>query len=333
MKKILITGGSGFIGTNLIDYLLENYEEVDILNVDVANPRNEHHKSIWKKVNILDKEQLSIIIESFKPSYVVHLAARPSLYGKSIEDFPEIVEGTKNLVTLCNDISSVKRFIHISTQLVCYPGVHPKSDDEYSPYTFYGLSKAESEKIIRSIDPNFKWLILRPTNIWGPWHSSYPYEMWPYLKKRYYMHPGYDKSYKYYGFVINVCYQISEFLFNIDINKINKKVFYTTDPKIPSEDYLNAFSIALSGKKINRIPRFIWYILASFGSLVKTLKINFPVDLGRYFRTIVSESLPVEKTIELMDYHTNAIKLDQSVKLTVDWLKNNIDEFKNDKKK
>ena len=326
--RILVTGGSGFIGTNLIEYLLENYKPIDILNIDIADPKIKDHYSLWKKVDILDKEKLSSTIKSFNPTHVVHLAAKPSLYGKTIEDFPEIVQGTENLVLALNDNKSVKRFIHVSTQFVCYPGVYPQSDDDYSPYSIYGLSKVESEKIIKSIDPSFEWLILRPTNIWGPWHPSYPYEMWPYLKKRYYMHPGYSKVVKHYGFVINVCYQISEFLFNVDINKVSKKAFYTTDPKITSEEWLNAFSVALSGKKINRIPKFIWFVLASFGSLVKALKINFPVDLGRYFRTTVNENLPVEKTIELMDYDANAIKLDEAVKLTVDWLKTNLNEFK-----
>ena len=328
MKRVLITGGSGFIGTNLVEYLLGKHKSIDILSIDTEKPKINEHNSLWKKVDILDKNLLSNTINKFNPSHVVHLAARPSLYGKTIEDFPEIVEGTKNIVLTLDNTKSLKRFIHISTQFVCYPGIYPRSDEEYSPYTIYGLSKVESEKIIRSIDPDFEWVILRPTNIWGPWHPSYPYEMWPYLKKRYYMHPGYRKIDKHYGFVLNVCYQISEFLFKIDKDKINKKAFYTTDPKITSEEWLNAFSVTLSGKKINRIPRSMWYVLGAVGSFLKSLKIPFPVDLGRYFRTTVNEKLPVEKTIELMDYDANAIKLDEAVKLTVDWLKTNLNEFK-----
>jgi len=328
MKKVLITGGSGFIGTNLIEYFKEKHQSIDLLSIDTEAPKVRDHYSLWEKIDILDKKKLSDIIQSFNPTHVVHLAARPSLYGKTIEDFPEIVQGTENIILALNVNKSVERFIHISTQFVCYPGIHPQTDDEYSPYTMYGLSKVESEKIIKKINPNFEWTILRPTNIWGPWHPSYPYEMWPYLKKRYYMHPGREKIDKHYGFVINVCYQISEFLFNIDKNKINKKAFYTTDSKITSEDWLNAFSLALAGKKIRRIPRSVWYLLALIGSLLHLIKLKFPVDLGRYFRVTVNESLPVEKTIELMDYHSNAIQLNEAVKITVDWLKNNVNEFK-----
>ena len=53
--KILVTGGSGFIGTNLIEYLLENYKPIDILNIDIADPKIKDHFSLWKKVDILDK--------------------------------------------------------------------------------------------------------------------------------------------------------------------------------------------------------------------------------------------------------------------------------------
>lgn len=282
----------------------------------------------WKCIDILNKDDLSDVIQSFNPTHVLHLAAKANLHGKSIDDFPENVAGTRNMIFSSDKNQTVKRFIHISTQFVCRPGVYPNSDDEYSPYTAYGLSKAESEKIIKSFNPNFEWVILRPTNIWGPWHPGYPYEMWPYLKKRYYMHPGYSKIVKHYGFVKNVCYQMNQFLFHLNKDDISKKVFYITDSKIDSSEWMNAFSLALSGKKIKKIPRIIWFFLASIGSLLQVFNIKFPVDLGRYFRTTVNENLPVDKTFNLISQQNN-ISLFDGVEQTVIWLKNNVDEFKN----
>jgi nucleoside-diphosphate-sugar epimerase len=54
--KYLITGGSGFIGTNLIDFLLAN--DCDILNIDMSNPKKEDHKKYWEKFNICDYTDL-----------------------------------------------------------------------------------------------------------------------------------------------------------------------------------------------------------------------------------------------------------------------------------
>lgn len=281
----------------------------------------------WNRVDILDKNQLSDTIQSFNPTHILHLAAKANLDGKNIDDFPENVQGTNNIIVFSNMNKTVKRFIHISTQFVCRPGIYPNSDDEYSPYTAYGLSKAEAEIFLCSFNPNFEWAILRPTNIWGPWHPGYPYEMWPYLKKRFYMHPGYSRIDKHYGFVGNICYQMNKFLFDLNKKDINKRVFYITDAKIDSSDWLNAFSLKLSGNKIRKIPKIIWFLLALIGSLLKYINIKFPVNLGRYFRTTVNENLPIEKTFDLIP-QKNKISLDDGVKKTVIWLKNNIDEFK-----
>ena len=158
-----------------------------MLNIDINKPKLEDHLKFWNRVDILDKNKLWETIKAFNPSYILHLAAKANLHGKTIEDFPENVQGTKNMITLSEKNKTVKRFVHISTQFVCKPGIYPKSDNDYSPYTAYGLSKAESEKLFFQSNLSFEWVILRPTNIWGPWHPGYPYEMWPYLKKRYYL--------------------------------------------------------------------------------------------------------------------------------------------------
>jgi len=67
----MITGGSGFIGTNAIAYFSENNE---VLNIDFKEPRNKKHKPFWKKADILDKNELSKAIKSFDPHYFIHLA-------------------------------------------------------------------------------------------------------------------------------------------------------------------------------------------------------------------------------------------------------------------
>ena len=57
MKKVIITGGSGFIGTNLVEYYAAAGHEV--FNLDIAKPRNPLHTNYWHKVNILDAGALS----------------------------------------------------------------------------------------------------------------------------------------------------------------------------------------------------------------------------------------------------------------------------------
>ena len=54
MKKLLVTGGSGFIGTNLIEQLIR-YNEYEILNIDFHEPKIESRTNIWKNIDILNK--------------------------------------------------------------------------------------------------------------------------------------------------------------------------------------------------------------------------------------------------------------------------------------
>jgi nucleoside-diphosphate-sugar epimerase len=60
-KRILITGGSGFIGTNLVEFYLE--KGWDVLSLDSASPRNEKHKICFRQVDILNRQDL---LQAFK---------------------------------------------------------------------------------------------------------------------------------------------------------------------------------------------------------------------------------------------------------------------------
>ena len=83
--KILITGGSGFIGTNMVEHFVNKGDEV--LNIDWNAPQNSDHQKYWENVDILDYAKLETAITKFAPDYVVHLAARTDLYGKTLDDY------------------------------------------------------------------------------------------------------------------------------------------------------------------------------------------------------------------------------------------------------
>ena len=75
--RVLVTGGSGFIGTNLVQDLLR--DGVDVINLDVNEPLIKEHAQYWKKADLLDADEVKGVFRNVKPTHVVHLAARTDL--------------------------------------------------------------------------------------------------------------------------------------------------------------------------------------------------------------------------------------------------------------
>lgn len=136
-KRILITGGSGFIGTNLIEFLLKR-NLFDVLNIDIVPPQNSEHFLYWKQIDICQKKELYNVIKEFSPSFVIHLAAKTDLRGKSIEDYRANTEGLENLLACLEKTPTIERCIFTSSMYVCEPGYIPSSFEDYRPHTIYG---------------------------------------------------------------------------------------------------------------------------------------------------------------------------------------------------
>ena len=80
MNKIVITGGSGFIGTNLVEYFV-NFG-YNVKNFDIVKPRNKSYDKNWTQLDILNLKLFSNKLKEFNPNYVIHLAARTDLDEK-----------------------------------------------------------------------------------------------------------------------------------------------------------------------------------------------------------------------------------------------------------
>lgn len=314
-SKILITGGSGFIGTNLIEYLLG--KEYDILNIDIAKPKISERTNIWKKVDIMDFGVLEHVIKDYMPEYIIHLAARTDLDGKSIEDYQANTVGVQNLMKIIGDISSLKKVLITSSKFVTTNGYHIEHQRDYCPHTVYGESKVQTEKITWEMRPKCDWCILRPTSIWGPWFGTPYRDFFDIVRKRMYFHIGKIKCYKTYGYIGNTIYQIEQLLFN-ETNDLNNKVFYLGDDQ-PYEINEWADEIAREfGLKVPTIPVLFVKILAKFGDLVGKFGIHFPMQSFR-FKNMTSDGINnincMDKIIDKMIY-TRIV----GTKCTIKWM-------------
>lgn len=317
MGKYLVTGGSGFIGTNLISDLLKEGNEV--LSIDIQNPKLSEHQSVFKKIDLLDFENLEKWVLEFNPDYVIHLGARTDLNGKTLEDYDANVQGVKNLLKILDRLSSLERVIFTSSMYVCRPGYTPKSYEDYQPHTVYGESKVLTEKIIKETNPEYEWTIIRPTSIWGPYFGE-PYNLFfKIVLGRKYFHMGAKACKKTYGYIDNFIYELKAIL-NADTQLVNKKVFYLGDYE-PYDISEWADEIAKEkGIKIPNVPYAFFKLLAYTGDFLKILKIRFPMTSFRL------NNMTTDNVYDLSDIQKIAPHLPVSrkagTKVTVEWIGN-----------
>lgn len=313
--KILITGASGFIGTNLLESLFEDFE---VVNVDFNAPRNKQHLSFWKDVDITKYDALQSVIKTFSPDYIVHLAARTDLDGKTLEDYNANIDGVENILKIADELPNLKKIIITSSMLVCKAGYMPKNQYDYNPTTVYGESKVRTEQITWGNPPNCDWAIVRPTSIWGPWFGVPYRNFFDMVKSKMYFHIGHRSCSKTYGYVENAVYQIKQILFN-DTTDIENKVFYLGDnPAIYIEEWADQIAGQL-GHKVIRFPYWLIRCAACFGDILGKLGVHFPMTSFRLRNMTTDNVINVDNTYQIAP-HPPVDRI-EGIKRTLKWMK------------
>ena len=196
MQKIIVTGGLGFIGSNLVKLLIKkNYFVINIDKVSYAsnfyNTKDFSRKKNYKfiKLNINNKSKLKKIFNSYRPAAIFNLAAETHV-DRSIDGPAEFI--ASNIVGVFNLLETFKEFskknkktklIHISTDEV-YGDVltgRSKENDPYKPSSPYAASKASSDHLVYSYVRTYKLnaMITNCSNNYGP--NQHPEKLIPKL--------------------------------------------------------------------------------------------------------------------------------------------------------
>jgi dTDP-glucose 4,6-dehydratase len=189
MKKILVTGGAGFIGSHVVRLLVRKYPQYKIINLDkltyAGNLENLRDVEIFPnykflKADIVDEDAILAIFDAYRFDGVIHLAAE-SHVDRSIANPKEFIMtnivGTVNLLNAARSIWKDdfigKRFYHISTD-----EVYGSLSDEgkflettpYDPRSPYSASKASSDHLVRAYHHTFGLpvVISNCSNNYGP---------------------------------------------------------------------------------------------------------------------------------------------------------------------
>ncbi len=178
--KILVTGGAGFIGSNLVDALVDlNHDVVVVDNLSSGLSRNLNPKARFYEIDIRDKK-LSKVFEQEKPDIVDHHAAQIDVRKSGedpIADAEANILGSLNVITNCVR-SGVKRVVYASSGGAIYgdPQYLPADENHpINPISQYGVSKHTVEHYLHlySIIHGLEYMALRYSNVYGPRQNPY----------------------------------------------------------------------------------------------------------------------------------------------------------------
>ena len=317
--RIFLTGGSGFVGTNMAEWLSKR-DDVTFVNFDINKPRNIDQSNYWVEGDICDLKRLKSIFDDFCPDVVIHMAARTDLNGSSLLDYETNTTGVENMIKCCNECASVKRVIFLSSMLVCRLGYTPKNDFDFCPTTYYGESKVIGEKLVRKkVRNGLDWVLLRPTSLWGPWFDIPYRNFFDAVRKGIFMMPSNLKVYRSYGFVLNSVEQIAAIMKLQNTLGLNT-VHYLADaePIELSTWALKIIEVSKKGK-IYRVPWLVLKLLAWAGDFLKFLGFTSPpitsFRLSNMTTNAIYDTQSWSGICDIKKYD-----MEEGTKITINWM-------------
>lgn len=197
-KKYLVTGGSGFIGSNFINYIFKKYENIFIVNIDamyysasndnILEEIRNSNRYVFTKGNLNSIDLLNYILNKYEIDTVIHFAAQSHVdnsFENSIQYTIDNILGTHTLLEACRIYGKLYKFIHFSTDEVYGESMSTTEEKKKSeesillPTNPYAATKASSEMIAQSYFRSFKIpiTITRGNNVYGP--NQYPEKLIP----------------------------------------------------------------------------------------------------------------------------------------------------------
>lgn len=173
VEKVLVTGGAGFIGSHIVDALVNSGHKVAVVDdLSTGKVGNLHRRATFYNTSIANPK-LGDLFSEFQPEAVIHQAAN-TVIQKSVADptfdAEQNIMGSLNLITLCI-VSGVKKVVFASSGGAIYgePAWCPVGESHpVRPISPYGVSKRCVELYLEHYAKDLSYTILRYANVYGP---------------------------------------------------------------------------------------------------------------------------------------------------------------------
>ena len=320
MLKALVTGGTGFIGSHLVEALLQKGVHVRCLirkTSDLKWLRNIPIEVLHGDCN--DKTSLAEAVKGV--DQVFHLAG----VTKATEEktyFEVNAFGTENLIHACLENNTrLQKFIYLSSQAAagpCRNGRKKKESDPCEPVSPYGQSKRMGEELAMAHSHEFPLLILRPSAVYGPRDRDI-YTFFRLLSKRIKLClSGQDQH-------LSLCYVqdiVQAILLASEAQVKSGEIFFLSDGHdYQMEEIGDTIAQAMGVKAVCiRVPKRIIFGIASFSEYLSKFSKKPPLLNKGKAEEMVQKGwvCDITKAKTVLGFEPR-IRLEQGAKLTVDW--------------
>ncbi|GMR25556.1 MAG: NAD(P)-dependent oxidoreductase [Ignavibacteria bacterium] len=318
----VVTGSNGFVGSHLVDLLLEKDFSVRCIVRESSNLKWLEGKDVEiYKCGLFDKEGLATALKD--ADYIYHVAG--VVKSKTKEGYyTGNVETTRNLLEVARENSSnLKRFLIVSSQTVSGPSFDGKpvnEESDYRPLTTYGKSKYEEEKLTLSYSDKLPITICRAPAVYGERDT----EIFIYFQnfaKGITTKIGFDKKILS---LIHVDDLVDGFYKASMSEKAKGEIYFISSEKFYSWDEINSITSKVLNKKVIKIlvPHTVVYMIAAiaqffslFSSKAATLNLEKAKDLVQH-----AWICDTSKAMRDFDYRQN-ISIEEGIKRTCEWYK------------
>lgn len=325
--KILVTGGTGFIGSHLVEALVKRGYQVRCLVRETTAERINFLRKLEVDLiqgDLLNKRKLKEALQNI--DIVYHIAGAVDAKTKSKKVFYDVnVKGTENILE-ASIKAGVKRFIHCSSVGVygiVDKKLSVKETEKYNPHTDYERSKTRGERIVLAAkNRGMEISVIRPAIVYGPRDFSAIYKWFKVIKKGLFRIIGHGNNKIHMVYVKNL---VEGMILAGEKEKAKGQIYNIADEKETTiKEIAKAMAKALE-VKLPRIhlPKTIAKIIAIFFEvLAKIIKIEPPLTRKRVAFLTENRIFDISKAKKELGYSPE-IKLEQGIKETVQWYKEN----------